>query len=165
MLDCGQRTTTRRIEESRIFDIWSLVVDLRRCVDTSSSAQLAGLDVAAAQCGTGGFILDACGPARPVLAACRACEAWLRELAGRESSHREDTRAGVKYRGFFPSPQILHCVAHLGPIWTLVAIESTLRTLSAVSPPACPTALEPAAQPARSRRSGEPVDGAASGRR
>ena len=101
MLDCGQRTTTRRIEESRIFDIWSLVVDLRRCVDTSLSAQLAGLDVAAAQCGTGGFILDACGPARPVLAACRACEAWLRELAGRESSHREDTRAGVKYRGFF----------------------------------------------------------------
>ena len=85
----------------QIFDIWSLVVDLRRCVDTSSSAQLAGLDVAAAQCGTGGFILDACGPDRPVLAACRACEAWLRELAGRESSHREDTRAGVKYRGFF----------------------------------------------------------------
>ena len=142
MLDCGQRTTTRRIEESRIFDIWSLVVDLRRCVDTSSSAQLAGLDVAAAQCGTGGFILDACGPARPVLAACRACEAWLRELAGRESSHREDTRAGVKYREcFFSSPQILHCVAHLGPRGTLVAIESTLRTLSAVSPPACPTAL------------------------
>ena len=117
-------------------------MDLRRCVDTSLSAQLAGLDVAAAQCGTGGFILDACGPARPVLAACRACEAWLRELAGRESSHREDTRAGVKYRGFFvSSPQILHCVAHLGPRGTLVAIESTLRTLSAVSSPACPTAL------------------------
>ena len=57
-----------------MFDIWSLVVDLRRCVDTSLSAQLAGLDVAAAQCGTGGFILDPCGPARPVLAACRACE-------------------------------------------------------------------------------------------
>ena len=91
MLDCGQRTTTRRIEESRIFDIWSLFVDLRRCVDTSSSAQLAGLDVAAAQCGTGGFILDACGPARPVLAACRAC------ARGRESSQAARARIAKTY--------------------------------------------------------------------
>ena len=101
VLDCGHRTATRRIEECTIVDNCSFnviggVVSTRAC-----QAQPAGLDVAAAQCGTGGFILDACGPARPVLAACRACEAWLRELAGRESSHREDTRAGVKYRGCF----------------------------------------------------------------
>ena len=101
MLDCGKRTTTRRVEETGSSTFWSLVVDLRRFVETSWSAQLAGLDVAAAQCGTGGFILDACGPARPVLAACRACEAWLR---GRESSDLGDGRpgrAGVKYRGWF----------------------------------------------------------------
>ena len=75
----------------------SVVADWRRFVETSWSAQMAGLDVVAAQYGTGRFIPDACGPARPVLAACRACEAGLR---GRESSVLRDgraRRAGVKY--------------------------------------------------------------------
>ena len=95
-----------------------MVADWRRFVETSWSAQMAGLDVVAAQYGTGRFILDACGPARPVLAACRACEAGLR---GRESSVLRDgraRRAGVKCRGLFPR-QPKFCIAL--PIWDLKA--------------------------------------------
>ena len=70
VLDCGHRTATRRIEECTIVDNCSFnviggVVSTRAC-----QAQPAGLDVAAARRGTGGFIPGPYGPARPTLAAC-----------------------------------------------------------------------------------------------
>ena len=70
VLDCGHRTATRRIEECTIVDNCSFnviggIVSTRAC-----QAQPAGLDVAAARRGTGGFIPGPYGPARPTLAAC-----------------------------------------------------------------------------------------------